>query len=186
MFVNKSENKIERPETLNTDYNLSVDYLIQLMDCPYVQLDYSADKSKAEIGEVIIFMRSLYGNYIVASESSGNSLMNYSIYTSEGKPRLPKEMTLNDYVLLSCRDILRCLFKGTPDTDIALNAFPTPFGIIHDTEKGCDVAIIQLCVNVEVLAFPDNSDFHYIPIEESKLPEYITKHFKYTKNKEDK
>lgn len=180
MFVNKSANKIERPETLNKDNNLSVEYLIQLMDSPDVKLDYTTPKSKAEIGAVDIFVRSYYGNYVLADKTTNQANITHSVENE----KLPDEMTLNDYVLFICSTLIRTVYKGTDDTTLALNAFPTPFGVIHDPVRDCDVAIIQLCVNVEQL-LPAVENLTYIPVEEVKLPDYIKDHFKLTKSKEE-
>lgn len=179
MFVNKGKNKVERPETLNKDDALSVEYLVMLMDNPDVKFDYLTPEKDSVIGGVYVFVRSLYGNYVLADENTKE----ISLIRSADNEKLPEGMTLNDYVLFKCAATVRKVYEGTDDRLLALNAFPTPFGVVHSSDRNCDMAVIQLCVNVEQL-LPSIKGMTYVPVEEAKIPDYIRNHFKFTK--EDK
>lgn len=182
MFNNRGE-KIEKPVLLNEDYTLSVDYLIRLMDSLDVKIDYEADKTKADIGEVVIFIRTFNNNLVLSEKSTGKCLFTCNIYDIEGKPCMPSMITLNDFVLVMCKSLIKQIYSKTEDTTLALSAFPTPFGVMYDPKKECNVAIIQLCADHNKLGNPDEK-YEFIPFEMSSLESHITSHLKRTKEVE--
>lgn len=179
MFTNRGE-KIDKPVLLNEDYTLSVDYLIRLMDSLDVRIDYEADKSSAEIGEVIVFIRTFSDNLVLSEKSSGKCLFTCNIYNKEGKPCVPSMMTLNDFVMVMSKSLIKQIYDKAEDPKLALSAFPTPFGVMYDPEKKCNVAIIQLCADHKNLGKP-NDKYEFIPFEMSSLESYVKSHLKRTK-----
>lgn len=177
-FVNKKPNSISiSPE----DYSLET--LIRLLDSPDVIREPNIDKTEATVGEVLYFMRTFSGNRVVVESKTKQCVVTCE-ETANGKEVLPSEITLNDFCLLCGRDIVRSLFpKNTDGKLLAFNAMPTPFGVFYDPQKHYNVAVMQLCMNDKEL--PELSPvYEYIPVEESTLPDFIKKHFKFTK--EDK
>lgn len=171
-FIKKVPDDVE--VSVSSDVT-DLEMLLRLLDNPNVQLSREADKTTAEVGEVIYFLRTFKGNKVIAKVDTEETV----IICEEGKD-LPSEITLNDFCLLCGRDILHTIFDKSSGKLLAMNAFPTPFGLYRDTEKDCNVVVMQLCLNSEEL--PElPSEYKYVPVEESKLPEFLKSKFKHTK-----
>ena len=178
MFINKDPN-IKRPDNLGKDFITDCHYLASLFNSSEVVTDFDIPDNKSDVGKVCLFIRTLEDNQILQSKS-GETLISIDNQYKKDE-NMPKEITLNDYMALSSRQILSSIFNHT-DEEIFKYACPVPFMLLHFPHEEFTIVVVQLVVSHKVLKnFTQPDEWSYVPIKESNMPKEISCHIQYTK-----
>lgn len=103
------------------------------------------------------FIRTFEGNYIVVDKQH-----NTAIFSPPDVVAVYNNLPLNDYILLSARDILTTVFHDTPRELIGAFCIPTPFGV-RKTDSGFEI-VMQLCYNTNSeLKLPE--EYELVPFD---------------------
>lgn len=175
VFIDTSKSHLDMSDVDTEHYSITT--LLGACDSPFIVLS-SPDKYVGKIVDHVSFIvRTFKGNRIVCSTETKTAV--FKCYKDS---ELPDGITLNDYMLSKAHVLLTELLYDYNQTDIALNAIPTPFGIIKNPD-GKNEALFQVVVNDEVLKNL-NEGFSYVSVkelEDNKEFKKILQQFKYTK-----
>lgn len=104
------------------------------------------------------FVRTFEDNKLLVEKESGELL-----FSPPDVLKMYDNISVNDYVLLTARDILKVIFDGADLETICMNCLPTPFGITR-TNKGFEI-VMQMCYNTNSnLAVPKG--YELVPFDE--------------------
>ena len=180
-FINTGKSSIDFSDVTSDQYNLEA--IIRACDSPYIVLskgitDLDTPLEKA-IDLVSFIVRTFKDNKLVY-----NTVFNKAVFEANLiNTTLPDGVTLNDFMLISARELLtKTLYPKYDTRTIALNAIPTPFGITK-RDDGTHEALFQIVVNHEILT-ELNTDYSYTPVlnyENDKDFHKVYQQFKFTK-----
>lgn len=175
VFIDTSKSPLDISAVDTEHYSTTA--LLGACDSPFIVLS-SPDKSGEKIVDCVSFIvRTFKGNKAVCSTETKTA-----VFKCGRDSELPDGITLSDYMLAKAHGLLTEMLYDYKPMDIALNAMPTPFGIIKNHD-GTSEALFQIVVNDEVLENL-NEGFSYVPVkdlEDNKEFKKILPQFKYTK-----
>ena len=161
VFINTGDTSLDL-SGIDTDH-YSLEAVIRACDSPYVVFSRYNETTNEKVVEAVSFiLRTFKGNKLVANTKSNRVVFEIKAYD-----KLPEGITLNDFMLFSAKEFLtQIIYPKYDNKDIAINAVPTPFGIIQRADN-TNEALFQIVVNNEVLT-ELNDGYSYVAVEEYK------------------
>ena len=175
VFIDTSKSPLDMSSVDTEHYSITT--LLGACDSPFIVLSSSDKSGEKIIDRVSFIVRTFKGNKAVCYTETKTA-----VFKCVRDLGLPDGITLNDYMLVKAHNLLTELLYDYKPGDIALNAMPTPFGIIKNPD-GTSEALFQIVVNDEVLKNL-NEGFSYVPVKDLEDNEEFNKilpQFKYTK-----